>query len=104
MPITLLAPIRQRFVVAQRASPGERVLLPKAAGGGRLRLSGLNRGVSSRLLQATHMGLDSGPIGGFDADALATALALPAGETPALPIVPGHCSDPAPERLRKPPE
>lgn len=60
--------------------------------------------VAAHMLQATHMGLDSGPIGGFDADALATALALPAGEAPALPITPGHCSDPAPERLRKPPE
>jgi nitroreductase len=54
------------------------------------------------LLQAAHMRLDSCPIGGFDADALTTALALPAGETPALLIALGHCSDPAPERLRKP--
>ena len=35
------------------------------------------------------MELDCGPIGGFDAD----ALALPAGEMPTLPIAPGHCSD-----------
>ena len=54
------------------------------------------------LLQAAHMGLDSCPIGGFDSDALATALALPKGETPALLIAVGHCSYAAPERLRKP--
>jgi nitroreductase len=61
-----------------------------------------NFAAAHMLLQAAHMGLDSCPIGGFDADALTTALALPAGETPALLIALGHCSDPAPERLRKP--
>jgi nitroreductase len=53
------------------------------------------------LLQAEHMGLDSCPIGGFDPDALTAALALPKGEIPALLIALGHCSYPAPERLRK---
>jgi nitroreductase len=60
-----------------------------------------NFAAAHMLLQAAHMGLDSCPIGGFDADALATALALPTGETPALLIALGHCSYPAPERLRK---
>jgi len=63
-----------------------------------------NFAAAHMLLQAAHMGLDSCPIGGFDADALTIALALPAGETPALLIALGHCSAPAPERLRKPPE
>jgi len=53
------------------------------------------------LLQAAHMGLGSCPIGGFDADALAAALGIPPGETPALLIAMGHCTYPAPERLRK---
>jgi nitroreductase len=53
------------------------------------------------LLQAAHMGLDSCPIGGFDADALTTALALPTGESLALLIALGHCSNKALERLRK---
>jgi len=60
-----------------------------------------NFAAAHMLLQAEHMGLDSCPIGGFDSDALTTALALPKGETPALLIALGHCSDPAPERLRK---
>jgi len=54
------------------------------------------------LLQATHLGLGSCPIGGFDADALAAALALPPGETPALVIALGHCAHAAPQRMRKP--
>lgn len=62
-----------------------------------------NFAAAHMLLQAAHMGLDSCPVGGFDPDALATALALPEGETPALLIALGHCSDPAPERLRKAP-
>lgn len=60
-----------------------------------------NFAAAHMLLQAAHMGLDSCPIGGFDSDALATALALPTGEMPALLIALGHCSYPAPERLRK---
>ncbi len=54
------------------------------------------------LLQAASLGLGSCPVGGFDADALAEAVALPAGEVPALVIAVGHCAYPAPERLRKP--
>lgn len=54
------------------------------------------------LLQATHLGLGSCPIGGFDAALLAEAIALPAGEVPALVIALGQCAHPAPERLRKP--
>jgi nitroreductase len=54
------------------------------------------------LLQAAHLGLGSCPIGGFDADALADALALPAGEVPALLIALGYCAYGAPQRLRKP--
>lgn len=61
-----------------------------------------NFAAAHMLLQAAHMGLDSCPIGGFDSDALAAALALPGGETPALLIALGHCSEKAPERLRKP--
>jgi len=60
-----------------------------------------NFAAAHMLLQAAHMGLDSCPIGGFDADALTTALALPEGETPALLVALGHCSYPAQERLRK---
>lgn len=54
------------------------------------------------LLQATHMGLGSCPLGGFDRGALHAALALPAGEVPALAIALGRCRQVAPERLRKP--
>jgi len=54
------------------------------------------------LLQAAHMGLGSCPIGGFEADALSSALSLPEGEVPALVIALGHCAYGAPERLRKP--
>ena len=61
-----------------------------------------NFAAAHMLLQAAHMGLDSCPVGGFEPDALATALALPAGETPALLIALGHCSYEAPKRLRKP--
>ena len=60
-----------------------------------------NFAAAHMLLQAAHMGLDSCPIGGYEADALAAALALPAGEMPALLIALGHCSYAAPERLRK---
>lgn len=60
-----------------------------------------NFAAAQMLLQATHLGLASCPLGGFDADALARALALPAGETPAVVIALGHCAYPAPERLRK---
>ena len=54
------------------------------------------------LLQATHMGLGSCPIGGFDSPALATAAAIPAGEVPALVVALGHCRYAAPARIRKP--
>jgi nitroreductase len=54
------------------------------------------------LLQAAHLGLGSCPIGGFDADALASALSIPPGETPVLVIALGHCNYAAPKRLRKP--
>lgn len=54
------------------------------------------------LLQAAHLGLGSCAIGGFDADALSAALALPASERPALVIALGHCAHPAPARQRKP--
>jgi nitroreductase len=53
------------------------------------------------LLQATHLGLGSCPLGGFDAAALADAVSLPAGEVPALVIALGQCAHAAPERLRK---
>jgi nitroreductase len=53
------------------------------------------------LLQAAHRGLGSCPLGGFDAAALRAALALAAGETPALVIALGHCAAPQPARLRK---
>lgn len=54
------------------------------------------------LLQAAHLRLGSCPIGGFDPGALAAALNLPGGETPALLLALGHCGHAAPERLRKP--
>ena len=61
-----------------------------------------NFAAAHMLLQAAHMGLGSCPIGGYDADALTAALAIPSSETPALLIAVGHCSYAAPERLRKP--
>ena len=61
-----------------------------------------NFAASHMLLQATHLGLASCPIGGFDAQALAAAVSLPKGEVPALVIALGHCADAAPQRLRKP--
>ncbi|MHB1214760.1 MAG: NAD(P)H-dependent oxidoreductase [Thiobacillus sp.] len=61
-----------------------------------------NFAAAHMLLQATHMGLGSCPVGGFDADALASALTLPPGESPALVIALGRCAHPAPQRLRKP--
>lgn len=61
-----------------------------------------NFAAAHMLLQAAHMGLGACPIGGFDADGLAAALRLPSGETPALLVALGHCSYPAPVRLRKP--
>lgn len=56
------------------------------------------------LLQATHQGLASCALGGFDARLLTQALAIPPGETPALLIALGHCAYEAPERIRKPPD
>lgn len=61
-----------------------------------------NFAAAQMLLQATHLGLASCPVGGFDGGALARALALPSGETPALLVALGRCAYPAPERLRKP--
>jgi len=61
-----------------------------------------NFAAAQMLLQAAHMGIGSCPIGGYDAAALAAALALPAGEVPALVIALGQCRYAAPERLRKP--
>jgi putative NAD(P)H nitroreductase len=61
-----------------------------------------NFAASHILLQATHLGLASCPIGGFDAQALVAALSLPSGEAAALVIALGHCADVAPQRLRKP--
>lgn len=61
-----------------------------------------NFAAAHMLLQAAHMGLGACPIGGFDTHALAAALRLRSGETPALLIALGYCSYPAPERLRKP--
>lgn len=61
-----------------------------------------NFAAAQMLLQAAQMGLGSCPIGGYDAPALAAALALPAGEVPALVIALGQCRYAAPERIRKP--
>ena len=61
-----------------------------------------NYAAAHMLLQAAHMGLGACPIGGFDSEALAAAIAIPAGEAPALVIALGHCSHPALKRLRKP--
>ncbi|WP_324778532.1 NAD(P)H-dependent oxidoreductase [Thiobacillus sedimenti] len=61
-----------------------------------------NFAAAHMLLQAAHMGLGSCPIGGFDEVALAAALDLPPGETPALVIAAGPCRHAAPERVRKP--
>lgn len=61
-----------------------------------------NFAAAQMLLQAAYLGLGSCPVGGFDADALAEALALPPGETPVLVVALGHCAHPAPPRRRKP--
>ena len=61
-----------------------------------------NFAAAHMLLQAAHLEIASCPLGGFDAGLLAKALAIPAGETPALVIALGHCADEAPERIRKP--
>jgi nitroreductase len=61
-----------------------------------------NFAASHMLLQATHLGLGSCPVGGFDAEALAAALSLPSGQAPALVIALGHCAHAEPQRLRKP--
>lgn len=62
-----------------------------------------NFAAAHMLLQAAHLGLGSCPIGGFDAENLASALAVPPGETPALVIALGHCAQGAPQRIRKAP-
>jgi len=61
-----------------------------------------NFAAAHMLLQAAHMGLGSCPIGGYDTAALAAAVNIAPGETPALVIALGHCNYAAPERLRKP--
>lgn len=61
-----------------------------------------NFAAAQMLLQAAHMGLGSCPIGGYDTSALAAAVALPAGEVPALVIALGRCGYAAPKRIRKP--
>lgn len=61
-----------------------------------------NFAAAHMLLQATHLGLGSCPIGGFDAEALTAALKLPPGETPTLVIALGRCAYAAPQRMRKP--
>jgi nitroreductase len=60
-----------------------------------------NFAAAHMLLQAAHRGLGSCPIGGLDTAALAAALAIPAGESPALVIALGYCREAAPERMRK---
>ncbi len=60
-----------------------------------------NFAAAQMLLQAAHLGLGSCPIGGFDATALAIALRIPPGETPALVVALGHCAHAAPQRIRK---
>jgi nitroreductase len=61
-----------------------------------------NFAAAHMLLQATHLGLGSCPLGGFDAAALAEVMNIPSGETPALVIALGHCAQAAPQRMRKP--
>ena len=63
-----------------------------------------NFAAAQMLLQAADMGLDSCPIGGYDAAELTAALRIPPGETPALVVALGHCKSPAPKRIRKPPQ
>ena len=63
-----------------------------------------NFAAAHMLLQATHLGLASCPLGGFDSGLLTQALDIPSGETPALLIALGHCAYKAPERIRKPPD
>lgn len=61
-----------------------------------------NFAAAHMLLQAAHLGIGSCPIGGFDAEALATTLSVEPGEIPTLVIALGHCRHVAPERIRKP--
>ena len=61
-----------------------------------------NFAAAQMLLQAADMGLGSCPIGGYDPAALALALHIPSGQSPALVIALGHCNAPAPHRIRKP--
>jgi nitroreductase len=61
-----------------------------------------NFAAAHMLLQATHLGLASCPLGGFDSGLLTQALDIPPGETPALLIAFGHCAYEAPARIRKP--
>ena len=60
-----------------------------------------NFAAAHMLLQATHLGLDSCPIGGFDETALRAALGISSGESPALVIALGQCAYAAPPRIRK---
>jgi nitroreductase len=60
-----------------------------------------NFAAAQMMLQATSLGLASCPIGGFDEAALARALALLAGEVPALVLALGHCAERQGERRRK---
>ncbi|MBT9541297.1 nitroreductase family protein [Thiobacillus sp.] len=60
-----------------------------------------NFAAAHMLLQATHLGLGSCPIGGFDETALRAALGISSGESPALVIALGRCAYAAPPRIRK---
>lgn len=60
-----------------------------------------NFAAAHMMLQATHLGLASCPVGGFDSLQVARVLDLPLGEIPALLIALGHCAHSQPERLRK---
>jgi nitroreductase len=61
-----------------------------------------NFAAAHMLLQATHLGLGSCPIGGFDEAALNAVFGIPTHESLALVIALGHCAEPVPQRMRKP--
>ena len=60
-----------------------------------------NFAAAQMMVQATALGLATCPMGGFDEAALAAALGLPQGETPALVLALGHCAQAQGERRRQ---
>lgn len=60
-----------------------------------------NFAAAQMMVQATGIGLATCPVGGYDEEALTTALGLAEGEAPALVLALGHCLQPQGERRRR---